>query len=1168
MRRVPGSFLSPTRLACPAILAGVAVCLLPTNTVAGPLTLHVSGSGSDGADGRTPESAVRSLGRARDLLRELRKQRRLSEGALVLVGPGVYELPDGLGFGPEDAASDAAPVVFKAEKKGAAILRGGRTLRGWERTAEGRWFHAWRKQDGELRRFDSVYYRGRRIVPARVPNRDPRDLHGGRWAHVVRSFGREPRRRFVVGRDLGVPLSKALIGARVGVFCKRDWRWNRIPIADVDPERRVVTLARNATYALSPGDRYFIEGGTAADAAGEWSFTPDPRAAGAGRISVLLPEKASATPAQMEINFPSASSILVFENTRGLRFHGFVLEVSRGDAVRIGDSRNIRIEACIIRNTDGWGVRIERGGECIVDGCDIYDTGRGGVLVSGGDRKSLLPAGHEVRNCVIHHIGNVEKTYNTGINIRGVGNAARHNLVYHTPHAGMTLGGNDNTIEFNRIHHTNLESADTGGIYSCPRDWTQRGNVIRWNVWHDIGGYGKKNSWRPVVAGKVVFEYPHFTWGIYMDDPTSGNLIYGNILYRVPVCALHNHGGRDNRFENNIVIDCPALQMGMLSPTWSEWPAIRKRFDQMAGRPDSLYLQRYPGLKQGYPGSRPEAMTGLRFERNIVYFTKAGTAWLRKWRDWNDAIRLYIVRARPEDMAANVLDRNLIFAEPGLKLEIAYTAVPAGERRLSWKQWRGQGFDANSILADPMFVDPQHPERAKFAMRPGSPARRIGFKPIPVDKIGVFPGPNRATWPVKLARVDREAPPPVREEFELYPPRPARPFAVRGGLPNLAARLRRPGETVRVAYFGGGIHPASGWRAQVLGWLRSRYPGTKFEAIDAGICDCVRGSAFSVYRFRHDVLAKSPDLILVDFTSGDKAADNATLERVVEGLVRQARRDAPRADLLFLYVFRAEFEPAYGRGMLPSPAMAWDRVAEVYGVPSVDLGLAVQAEIRKGRMTVRPPVRGGRALFSKDGVRPSAAADKVYATALTKALAAILAGSKAPSVVRTPLREPIDAANFENARLVPIRRSMLVGPWRELPPDHPLRQRFAAHFETIWETTTPGARLRFRFRGTQAGLFALLGPDSGRVQVTVDGVVSGTRGSADRWSYFQRFCALPCAAGLPDGEHEIEVELLPGPPDRSEAVEEARKLKRYEPGMFEGVALRVGWIRLVGDWAK
>jgi len=42
--------------------------------------------------------------------------------------------------------------------------------------------------------------------------------------------------------------------------------------------------------------------------------------------------------------------------------------------------------------------------------------------------------------------------------------------------------------------------------------------------------------------------------------------------------------------------------------------------------------------------------------------------------------------------------------------------------------------------------------------------------------------------------------------------------------------------------------------------------------IDASICGCVRGSSFSVYRFGHDVLAKQPDLVFVDFASDDSEA--------------------------------------------------------------------------------------------------------------------------------------------------------------------------------------------------------------------------------------------------------------------------------------------------------
>jgi hypothetical protein len=55
------------------------------------------------------------------------------------------------------------------------------------------------------------------------------------------------------------------------------------------------------------------------------------------------------------------------------------------------------------------------------------------------------------------------------------------------------------------------------------------------------------------------------------------------------------------------------------------------------------------------------------------------------------------------------------------------------------------------------------------------------------------------------------------------------------------------------------------------------------------------------------------------------------------------------------------------------------------------------------------------------------------------------------------------------------------------------------------------------------------------------------------------------ASGVPDAEHTVTVELLPDVPDRSVPIAEARKLGRYQAADFEGVALRFGWIRLVGE---
>ena len=57
---------------------------------------------------------------------------------------------------------------------------------------------------------------------------------------------------------------------------------------------------------------------------------------------------------------------------------------------------------------------------------------------------------------------------------------------------------------------------------------------------------------------------------------------------------------------------------------------------------------------------------------------------------------------------------------------------------VSWPQrsaddWRAMGFDAHSVVADPLFVDPKNDD---FRLKPDSPALKLGFHPIDQSKIG------------------------------------------------------------------------------------------------------------------------------------------------------------------------------------------------------------------------------------------------------------------------------------------------------------------------------------------------------------------------------------------------------------------------------------------------
>ena len=75
-----------------------------------------------------------------------------------------------------------------------------------------------------------------------------------------------------------------------------------------------------------------------------------------------------------------------------------------------------------------------------------------------------------------------------------------------------------------------------------------------------------------------------------------------------------------------------------------------------------------------------------------------------------------------------------------------FTALPLGackldqmnDRVATFTTWKKYGHDRHSVIADPMFVDPQNDD---YRLKPESPAHRLGFRPIDVSAIGVRRGP-------------------------------------------------------------------------------------------------------------------------------------------------------------------------------------------------------------------------------------------------------------------------------------------------------------------------------------------------------------------------------------------------------------------------------------------
>jgi hypothetical protein len=80
----------------------------------------------------------------------------------------------------------------------------------------------------------------------------------------------------------------------------------------------------------------------------------------------------------------------------------------------------------------------------------------------------------------------------------------------------------------------------------------------------------------------------------------------------------------------------------------------------------------------------------------------------------------------------------------------------------------------------------------------------------------------------------------------------AEEFRSRDGLPNLFAKLQAGG-SVRLAYLGGSITAANGWRPKTLAWVQAQSPQARVAQINAAISGT--GSDYGACRVQGDVLA-------------------------------------------------------------------------------------------------------------------------------------------------------------------------------------------------------------------------------------------------------------------------------------------------------------------------
>jgi len=312
-----------------------------------------------------------------------------------------------------------------------------------------------------------------------------------------------------------------------------------------------------------------------------------------------------------------------------------------------------------------------------------------------------------------------------------------------TQHGGYAVwfgrGCKRNRIAANEIYEMGAGGIKIGETVQRPREADRNWeNEITDNHIHKLGevypsavGIWVGQSARNYIAHNHIHDLYYtaisvgWTWG-YGPNQSKDNVIEYNHLHHIGKQMLSDMGGiytlgvrSASSIRNNLIHDIESFTYG----GWGIYPD--EGSSEILIENNVVYRCKSAGFHQHY--GRDNVV------RNNVFAFNRESQWMR---------------TRAEPHLSFTLERNIVYFDSGVLLGSNWTGdrfqlnrnvyydARGGEVRFagkSFQEWRQQGQDRDSVIADPGFVNAGS---FQFGLRPDSPARKIGFQTVDVSNVG------------------------------------------------------------------------------------------------------------------------------------------------------------------------------------------------------------------------------------------------------------------------------------------------------------------------------------------------------------------------------------------------------------------------------------------------
>ncbi len=655
------------------------------------------------------------------------------------VADGIYPIAAAIAFEPEDSG-----VTFEAAPGAKPVFTGGKKITGWQVGADG----VWTAHVAPGSSYEALWVNGQRATRAKYPKTD-----------YIQATGQpmEP----LPGIPLAGPAQQTMLKISpkdaeilrglspeelhdVNVVVLHSWNESRHRIAGVRLADGTLqfTGGTRAFFSLEPFHRIYFENLRAAlTDAGEWFLARN------GTLSYK--PRAGEKPETADVWAPMAEQWLLFQGdaakedalVRDLHFRGLVFQHQAYTLPEAGagyhqaeEPLGAAIEGDAMRNVS-------------FENCEFAHTMTNTFWLRHGCRDVT------VRHCYFHDLGagglkigdpkvrddNADQTSFVTIDDCIMHTGSRYFL---SGIPVLIFHAHDCTVRHCDIADFFYSGISIGWTWGYKPTCGAR-NVVEechihhlgWAVLSDMGAvYTLGPQPGTTIRGCNFHDIgcgSYGGWGMYNDEGSTGIVWENNLIHHTQDAGYHQHYGRGNIVRNCII----------------------------------AY-----GMEEHVRRSKPEEFLAFAFERNIVLMGE-GRLFMQVDKNWDDG-RVFLAD-------------NVYWKPDG--------PIPEFAGR-SWQDWQFMGRDTNSVVADPLFVDPDHGD---WTLRPESPALKLGFVPFDWKKAGVT---GDAAWkqlaaeefpPMKYGLKPKAPPLVIHDGFEKMPI---------GGMPTRARTInQKPGSIGVVA---------------------------------------------------------------------------------------------------------------------------------------------------------------------------------------------------------------------------------------------------------------------------------------------------------------------------------------------------------------------------------